>query len=40
MRIGFCWMVWIRGSHVLHEGMSCRWTCPAGVCVVYVGMYF
>ena len=20
--------------HILHEGMSCRWTCPAGVCVV------
>ena len=26
--------VCIRGSHVLHEGMSCRWTYPAGVRVV------
>ena len=36
----FFWTVCIRGSHVLHKGMSCRWTCPAEVHVVWVDMYF
>ena len=30
----FYWKVHIRGSYILHEGKSCRWTCPAEVHVV------
>ena len=30
----FNWMVCSIGSHALHEGMSYRWTCLAGIHVI------
>ena len=34
------WKVCLVGSHILHDGMFYRWTCLAGVHVVWVDMYY